>query len=225
MSEGIKYNQRVLVLGETGSGKSELLNHLFSTLRCQRILLDTKGGEWGIAGVEPVTAVEDIDWKAPVIHFVAQTDDPAELEPIFATARDRKQPISICAHEMGDLCNFNAQGTPPAISSYISKARAWGGGFMGGSQRPVEMPVRGKTEVQHVFVVVPPQGDDELQAIARIGLGLSKNELRELLRRVQQEHGDHSFVWFRKGVQEPLICKPLPEHLRKRTIVQRKTPA
>jgi hypothetical protein len=221
----IAYHQRVLVLGETRSGKSELLNHLFSTLRCQRILLDTKGGEWGIPGVEAVHSVEEFDWTAPIIHFVTQTDDPMEIDPVFAIARERKRPISICAHEMGDLCNFNAQRTPPNVSSYISKGGAWGCGFMGGSQRPVEMPVRGKTEVQHVFVVVPPQGDNELAAIAGIGIGVSKTQLQEMLKRAQADHGEHSFIWFRKGYYEPLICKPLPEHLRNATIVRRKTPA
>jgi hypothetical protein len=224
VSEGIVYHQRVLVLGETRSGKSELLNHLFSTLRCQRVLLDTKGGEWGVPGIQPVRSVEEIDWQQPIIHFITQTDDPEEIDGLFAVARTRRH-LSICVHEMGDLCNFRAQKTPPNVSAYISKGGAWGCGFMGGSQRPVEMPVRGKTEVQHIFVVVPPQGDDELQAIARIGLGLSKNELRDLLHRVQDEHGQHSFVWFRKGAGAPIVCKPLPEQLRKATVVRRLTPA
>lgn len=224
MSEGIAYNERVLVLGQTGSGKSELLNHLFSNLRCQRLLLDTKGGEWSIPGVEPATAVEEIDWKQPIIHFVTQTDDPGEIDPLFEAARTRRH-LSICVHEMCDLCNYRAQSTPPHVSAYLSKGRAHGLGLIGGSQRPVEMPVRGRSEVQHVFIVVPKLGRDDVAAEAGLGIGMDARELGDLVDKVDAEHGEHSFIWFRKGARGYQICPPLPEHLRNKTIVRRMTPA
>lgn len=224
MSEGIVYHQRVLVLGQTRSGKSELLNHLFSNLKCQRVLLDTKGGEWGVPGVEPVTAVEEIDWREPIIHFITQTDDPEEIDGLFAIARTRRH-LSVCVHEMGDLCNFHASRTPANVSAYLSKGGAYGLGLMGGSQRPVEMPVRGRTEVQHVFIVVPRMGEPDVRAMAELGIGISARELGPLIDQVERDYGPHSFLWFRKGAKGWTICKPLPDHLRKHTIVQRKTPA
>jgi hypothetical protein len=224
VSEGIVYNDRVLVLGQTGSGKSELLNHLFSTFSCQRLLLDTKGGEWGVPEVEPTTVVEEIDWSAPIIHFVTQTDDPMEVDGIFEIARRRRH-LTICVHEMCDLCNYSAQRTPPNVSAYLSKGRAHGLGLLGGSQRPVEMPVRGRSEVQHVFVVVPRMGAEDVQAISRIGIGIDPKALGDLIDQVEEQAGEHSFIWFRKGARGHTIHRPLPEQLRARTSVERRTPA
>lgn len=224
MSDGITYNDRVLVLGQTGSGKSELLNHLFTALKCQRVLLDTKGGEWAVPGVEPARAVEEIDWTQPIIHFITQTDDPMEVDGIFEVARRRRH-LSICVHEMCDLCNYSAQKTPPNVSAYLSKGRAHGLGLMGGSQRPVEMPVRGRSEVQHVFIVVPRLGREDVNAEAGLGIGIGAKELGALVDQVDAEHGEHSFIWFRKGARGYTVCKPLPEQLRAKTIVQRRTPA
>jgi hypothetical protein len=218
VSGGLSYKQRTLVLGQTRSGKSELANHLFSVIRCQRVLIDTKGGEWEVDGVEPVRSPEAIDWTAPVIHYVSQSDDPAELDPIFA-ALLRRQQATVCVHELGDLCGFNPQRTPPNISRYISQGGAMGLGLIGASQRPVEMPVRGRTEAQQVFVMVPRLGGDDLRAIASLGLSMEAKELGQLLDRVMAEHGRHSFVWFTRG-EGYTICPPLPEDVRARSIVR-----
>ena len=224
MSDGIAYNDRVLVLGQTGSGKSELLNHLVSTLRCQRLILDTKGGEWAVPGVDAVSDVEAIDWRQPIIHFVTQTDDPGEIDPLFAAARQRRH-LTVCVHEMCDLCNYNAHRTPPNVSAYLSKGRAHGLGLIGGSQRPVEMPVRGRSEVQHVFIFPPRLGQDYVKAMANLGIGMDANTLGGLIDDVERQHGKHSFLWFKKGARGFKVSPPLPEHLRRQTVVRRMTPA
>ena len=61
----IRFNDRVLALGSTGSGKSELLNVLFSRMRggAQRLLVDTKR-EFAIEGVNLVLELLD----QPVFH-------------------------------------------------------------------------------------------------------------------------------------------------------------
>jgi len=42
---GVRYHERAFFAGPTESGKSELLNFVFSGFRCQRLLYDTKGHE------------------------------------------------------------------------------------------------------------------------------------------------------------------------------------
>jgi hypothetical protein len=126
---------------------------------------------------------------------------------------------------MCDLCNYSAQRTPPNVSAYLSKGRAHGLGLLGGSQRPVEMPVRGRSEVQHVFVVVPRMGAEDVQAISRIGIGIDPKALGDLIDQVEEQAGEHSFIWFRKGARGHTIHRPLPEQLRARTSVERRTPA
>lgn len=224
MSEGIKYNDRVLVLGQTGSGKSELLNHLFSNMRCQRLLIDTKEDEWIVEGVEPAHSLEEIDWTQPIIHFAQEGDELDELDRVFAAARTRRG-LSVCVHELCDLCNYQAAATPTNINALLSKGRNKGLGLLGGTQRPVNVPMRAKTEVQHVFIIVPKLGDDDVREMAGLGIGMSGGkELGALIDKVDSEHGDYSFLWFRKGARGYQICPPLPEHLRRQSIVRLRAP-
>lgn len=219
--EGIEYRQRVFVVGQTRSGKSELLNHLFSEVRCQRLLLDTKGGEWTIEGVEPVSDPDAIDWREPIIHYVTPTDDLDEIERLFSICCRRRN-LCVCVHELGDLCGFNANRTPPSVSAFISKGGAHGRGLFAGSQRPVEMPVRASSEAQHVFVMTPRMMDRDLKAIANLGIGTEHWELGRMVDEAEEAHGPYSFIWFPKGARaEVTVWEPLPEHVRAGIIVRR----
>lgn len=219
--QGIAYNQRVFVAGQNRSGKSEFVNYLFSNFRCQRFLLDTKGGEWTIAGVEPTTDAAAIDWREPIIHFVTQTSEVEEIDEIFQVLNTR-QNISVCVHELGDLCGHSTNRTPASVNRYYSQGGAWGRGIIGASQLPVDMPKRAKTEAQHVFTFVPPLTEDDLKTIARMLAGIDAAELKTLIEETEREHGQYSFLWFQKSARaEPVAYPPLPEHLRKQIIVKR----
>jgi hypothetical protein len=219
MSEGIRYNDRALVLGQTGSGKSELLNHQFSAIRCQKLLLDTKE-EWTIPGLEQTSAVEAIDWSAPVIHYVPATSRREEIDELFQVCYGRRH-LVVCVHELADLCEYEASRTPQFVKDYYSKGRAHGLGLLGASQRPFEMPKRAKTEAQHVFVVVPRLDEDDHNTIARLA-GRPPRELADLIDQVLASHGRHSFLWFDRVQQTMVVCPPLPEHVRSQSIVRRR---
>lgn len=219
--QGIEYNQRVFVAGQTRSGKSEFLNLLFSQFRCQRFLLDTKGGEWRVPNVEPTTDAAEIDWREPIIHFVTQTSEVEEIEELFGALNGRRDLVA-CVHELGDLCGHSTNRTPPAVNRYLAQGGAWGRGLLGASQLPVDMPKRAKTEVQHIFTFAPPLGRDDLQTIAKMISGIKADELKAMLEEAEREFGRHTFIWFPKGAGgEPTIYPPLPKHLRDRIIVKR----
>src|SRR4051812_32409210 len=133
----VAYNDRVLVLGSTGSGKSEVLNYLSAMLRCQRLLLDTKD-EFVVPGVEPVSSVDAIDWSQRTVHV----RPPATVHPT-CTSKTNPEPhcgrcfdcyfkaayyapnaLVVVVHELGDVCDYNAGRTPKWFNSYVSKGRA-----------------------------------------------------------------------------------------------------
>jgi hypothetical protein len=219
---GIAYNDRTLVLGYTGSGKSELLNHHFSAIRCQKILVDSKD-EFFIEGVEPVRDPAELDWEQPVLHYVASTGERDEYNELFE-ACFRRRFLVVCVHEHGDLCEFHPTATPRFVRLYLTQGRAHGLGLLGGSQRPVEMPKRARTEVQHVFLFVPKLDAEDHDVVAKI-VHLSPADLSQLVEETQAEHGMHSFLWFNKESRELIKCPPLPEQVRRRTIVGRHTVA
>jgi hypothetical protein len=220
---GIRYNDRSLVLGQTRSGKSELLNVIFSSFQAQRVLVDTKD-EWAISGVPRVADVDAIDWRAPVIHFASERGDPAEFDELFDRAYRQRGPMVVAVHELGDLCDYQPNRTPPAFRRYLSMGAAHGLGLLGASQRPVEMPRRARTEAEHVFAVVPRLDPDDVAVVARM-MNLPPERLGRDLDELQQAHGLHSFLWFDRRSRSLAGYQPLPASWRRRSIVQRRGPS
>jgi energy-coupling factor transporter ATP-binding protein EcfA2 len=232
--DGVRYNDRVLVLGSTGSGKSEVLNYLLARLRNQRLVLDTKD-EFAIPGAEPVRNVHSIDWEAErTIHFQTAPDaDPSctsKSRPkvwcgrcfdcVFASSYYQRN-LTVCVHELGDVCEFNAGRTPRWFNAYISKGRARGDGLYMGSQRPMSVPTRALGESEHVFMVgdrfLVPQ---DHQKVAE-AMGQNPNRLAALIDKTQAELGGepdengrtHAFLWFNRRRRTVTACPPLPpEH-------------
>lgn len=219
---GVRYNERVFVAGPTESGKSELLNVLFSQFRCQRLLVDTKGHEWAIADVEPISDPAMIDWGQPVIHYVTASTELGEIEELFSRAGERRD-IVVCVHELGDLCGFSTNRTPESVNRYLTQGGANGRGFLGASQLPVDMPKQARAQVQHIFTMVPAIAEDHLKVVCGMVEGISPREMRAELEAVQREQGDHSFIHWPKGaLQEPTSYPPMPAWMREKSIVTRR---
>jgi hypothetical protein len=217
----IRSNDRTLVLGFTQSGKSELVNHLLSGLRCQRVIVDTKN-EWTVAGVEPVTDPAAIDWRAPVIHAVIEPGDLDACDRLFRDAYQRPYPVVVAAHELADLCDYQPNRTPAGLRRYLSMGATGGKGLLGASQRPVEMPKRGRTEADHIFMFVPKVDDDDLAEAAKMIPGVNTAELAAELDSLHEQGGAWSFLWFDRRTRELAPYMPLSEVLRSRTIVRRR---
>lgn len=220
-SPGIAYNGRSLALGITGSGKSELLNLQFSAFRCQRALYDSKD-EFTIPGVDRITGdVDALDWRQPVVHFVPGEDNRDDAQRFFAAAFARPGALVVCAHELGDLCDYNANAAPPAVKRYFVQGRALGKGILGGSQRPVGMPKQALTEAGDIFLFVPRLANADLETIAK-ELGLGADELAGHIDRTLERFGEHSFIRWNRRARSLVACPPLPDHERRRTSVWRR---
>lgn len=227
---GIRFTDRVLVLGQNGSGKSELINYICSTgYRCQRIVLDTKD-EFVIPGVEPVHKPQLIDWTLPVIHYVDDRGDIREYDQLFKLFMQRKRGrvmgpktygLVVCVHELADLCGDQPGATPPWVNAYIRKGRAHGLGLLAGSQRPVNMPKAARTEAHHVFAFAPGFDPDDRQVVAKL-MSIPEPQLESELERAAalSPTGEHAYIWFDKRARRRVIRPPLPDSLRRRSIIR-----
>jgi hypothetical protein len=216
----IRFNDRILVLGPSQSGKSEVLNLLFSDLTggAQRVLLDTKG-EFAIADVQPVSEVSAIDWSAPIIHYRDRGID-GEMQELCAAVFARRR-ITLCVHELSDVCDYNAGKTPAAFNAICSKGAGLGVGMWGGSQRPYEIPSRAKSEPLHVFIVVPRfMLEQDIKSAAQ-AINRPHQELSNMLDELQATLGDYSFLHFDRRAGTLEACEPLSEAERARIIVAR----
>lgn len=228
------YHDRVLALGFTGSGKSELLNVMFSQLRTQKLLVDSKH-EFAIRDtraehdetraadelpqlLEPVHDPGAIDWTQPVIHYRPATTTAAEYDELFEACFRRD--LVVCVHELADVCEENPNRAPRHFSRYCAQGRARGLGLLAGSQRPVNMPKRALTEAQHFYYFVPPLTADDHDLVAR-HMGQDPAWLRMQLDNKHAELGDYAYLQYERTTRELAARPPLPEHLRARNIVTR----
>lgn len=214
----VRYNERALVLGSTGSGKSEVLNVLSAGLRCQRLVLDTKD-EFAVPGIEPVRDVDAIDWSQRTVHYQTAPDaGPDEFDDVFRACYYRPGALTVIVHELGDICEFNANRTPRWFNAYISKGRARGKGLYMGSQRPQSIPTRALGESEHVFMVGERFLVPQDHAKVADAMGQDPRELARTIDHVQAELGEpadpqgrtHAFLWFQRGRRQVVACPPLP---------------
>jgi hypothetical protein len=219
----VEYNDRAFVVGQTASGKSELINHLFTTIRSQRLLVDTKD-EFSIEGVEPVRSAAAIDWQQPIIHYIDNDGGADEFDELFSACCLRRR-LTVFVHELADICEHQPNRTGRYVNAYITKGARHGRGLVGGSQLPVRVPTSAKTEAQHVFAFVPPLvRRDDLAAVAG-PMGLGADELAAELVGLQEELGEHSFLWWDMRARALTRWGPLPDAMRARIIVSRTTVA
>jgi hypothetical protein len=219
--EGLRYNDRVFVGGRSRSGKSELINLFLSSLRGQWVLIDSKP-EFAIPDVEPVRSADELDFSERIIHYVpSATAGPDEFDAVFERCYRAAGHRTVALHELGDACDYRAQKVGRWVNAYISKGGAKGKGFIGGSQRPVDIPVRAYSEAEHIFYVVPRLVRDSDHKTLAGPIPLSPDELGAELHATQAEHGLHSFLWWDSRARELTRWDPLPEDLRSRIIVQR----
>jgi len=213
-----RFNERLFAAGSTGSGKSELINLLFSRVRCQRVLVDTKPEFW-IPDVEPTRSIAELDWRQPVIHYQDATGDLDEYDELFCQALGRRN-VVVCCHELADLCDDQPNRTPKYVRAYIRKGNIRGCGLLGASLRPVGMPRVSRTEAQHVIVFNPRVDEDDRKVLAK----MTERPLADLdaaLERAYQLGDEHSFAWFDRPGRTLRVSGPLPDHIRAQIIVQR----
>jgi energy-coupling factor transporter ATP-binding protein EcfA2 len=223
MNQGIRWHDRVFVVGYTGSGKSEVLNLLFSQLRNQKLLLDTKP-EFTIPGVQPVSRVPDIDWSQPIIHYRDLANSLEDYDELFYEAHHRRN-FTVCCHELADLCEDQPNRAPEWVRKSLRKGNVFGNGVLGGTQRPVGMPRQGRTEAQHVIYMVPQLDPDDHQIVAKM-MQRTVPELDRLLGEASQLAPDpnepvYSAVWFDRRAGQVTLVPPLPAHVRRRILVRR----
>lgn len=223
MSGGLRYNDRAIILGQTRSGKSELLNSLWSGFRSQRVLLDTKD-EWHVANVPPSTSVDEIDWRSPVIHFASESHDVSEFDALFYAAYRQRGPMTIAVHELADLCDYQPNRTPPGLQAYLSKGAAHGLGLLSASQRPRQIPTRARSEVEHVFVMARQPDPRDRAEVAEL-LGMEPEALTREIGEIHERLGEHAFLYRNRRTGERTAWEPLSPAVRAQSLVSRRVPA
>jgi len=218
------YNDRLYALALTRSGKSEILNVMFSGVACQRLLLDPKP-EFYVPGLDPVHTPEGIDWNTGLIHYQPQPgSDCAQYEQIFADAWTRNA-LLICIHELAALVDYQPGRAGRYMVSYCAQGGAKGKGLLAGTTRPFLVPTAAIAEATHVLVL-PPQlaREDDMKAAAAAMAPVNDQPFtRHDLAAEMTQLPRYGFLWKdRRQEGSPLHSfPPLTPEMRARSIVKR----
>lgn len=204
----IRQGQRVLAVGMTGEGKSQMLAHLFAVHTGQRLLVDVQDHyELGPGAGEDAISVEKvsaIDWRARTIRFVPRRLTAAEFDELYRAIYAQGNVLVWLDEALGPT---TAHSTPLWLRRVITQGRKRRITHMAATQRPhgIERTLVNQSEHAFVFRLVDP---DDIQTMS-YRLGMSARELATELGVLPQ----WGFLYHELGQREVQRFPPLPAGL------------
>jgi hypothetical protein len=202
---GISYNDRVLIVGKTQSGKTTLARKLAAGFTGARIVVNDPKGMLDF-GVPIVRDPRQLDPAARLVHYVPVTLERRPYAVFYEHVWHLAGPTWLWDDEGAATTTGNY--APIYSDVYQQQGAAHGKGRGVLTQRPVDIRPNLRTEAEHVIVFVPPPAWPDLRVLA-LEFGRDPGELQRFMRDLQAHEGDHSFVWWHRGTGELAACAPL----------------
>jgi hypothetical protein len=177
----ILLGQRVLFVGDTGTGKSEGLLGLFAEHTGQRILIDPQDhyllGPDALAEDPPPLELDDpakIDWRHRTIRYVPKrAGDRREMDRLHA-AIFRHGRVFVACDEAEDVAPSQGGGSPTWVRKAYKQGRKVRLTMGAATQRPVGVDRAVINQAEHAFVF-PMSDPDDLKVISyRLGLSVAQ---------------------------------------------------
>lgn len=198
----IRLGHRIFIVGDTGTGKSELLMHLFAVYGGQRVLIDVNDhlelGPDALAEEPAPLRVSDssrIDWRHRTIHYVPHRGDRHEYNRLHA-AIFRRGKLFVACDELEDVAPSVGAGAPVFVKKAAKQGRKYRITYGSATQRPVGVEPSFRNQAEHCFCF-PISDRDDLHVIA-IRFGMSVHELAHELAQL----GPHEYLRHTKGERD-----------------------
>lgn len=211
----LRFNDRVLIVGKTQSGKSTFARYLFGRMTgARRVCVNVKGRV--DVGVPPVSDPAAIDWSSPVVNFVPASFDRDVFEELYQRIRVVGGPTVVWLDEAYGVTKSNY--APDALLIVQQQGAELGIGHLVCSQRPYNIAVPLRSEAEHVYMFVPPGTFRDIECLAeevgeQDGHAFTGRDLRDRLRALGEREGPHSFLWYCRATGELTDCAPIPAPL------------
>lgn len=206
----IRSNERVSVVGKTGSGKTEATKKLVWEPFDNVIFLDWKWHHYAELNAPVVRSIEDVEEAL----FPAREDEEV-TKFVFAPQRKdlemwdrlcylawKKTNVHIIADELKGL--YQQDGNTKPITdwheSIMTRGRVRGVGMTGTTQRPKKIPMEALSESEHFFIFKLNLHDDRKRMAEIVG-----KEYVDKIRNLQ----NYEFLYYNTSMDDPIMCEPL----------------
>lgn len=205
--ERIRHNDRVLIVGINGGGKSVLARHLAEQFPRSRLTVVDPKDDGIDLGVPPARSPAELDLAAPLSHYVPTELSDGEYSELFDRLWAARGPRVILLDE--SYGPTRAGYAPKGLRLIVQQGRRHDMGLIACTQRPVNIESTLRTEAQHVFIFVPHPPMLDLRTLAG-DMGLEPESLRRELAELLADEGEFSHLWYRRRRAELVRCAPLP---------------
>lgn len=201
---GIRYEDRVLVVGATDTGKSTLAKRIFLSAAAPRLVVDPGDSEitGSIPGVVTFSDPNHIPRDAATSRFLPV--DPADRDAynrLYERIFRQLFPIYVWLDEPDQAAP--STGWPRWVNTTVVQGRKRMIGHLTCSTRPVHLMRSIRGSAKHVIVFDLPSRDD-LRAIADdvgVPLGVLESAVHSL--------DEHGFAWLDRRAKALTVCPAL----------------
>jgi energy-coupling factor transporter ATP-binding protein EcfA2 len=202
---------RVLIVGQTGKGKTTLAEYIVGHLQpCRTIIFDAKE-EWadGHFGYPAARTVEQLAaaLHQPVVHFIPSSLEHDELEEACWLVWITPGPYIWLIDETSAFTNANY--CPRGLKLGVTQGRKQRKLILALTQRLAESHPVFRSQAEHVIVLVPTPIELDLKAIAS-AIRRDPETIRRELESLHKESGDYSHLWYVLDGDELRRMAPAP---------------
>lgn len=208
-SRGIRLEDRILIAGQTGKGKTTLARYLVERLQPIRVIVFDPKDALEFPGVEKCRTLEQLTrhLRDPLVHYVPSGFDRDQLEEACQIVWETPGPYVWWVEDVAELTNPGY--CPAGLRLCAVAGRAKKKMLIVTIQRLAETHPVFRSQSEHIFIFVPPPILLDLRTVAG-NIGREAFDLDRQLRELQEEHGLYSHLWFVRDTDELRRCAPLP---------------
>jgi hypothetical protein len=210
----IRFNDRIAIFGQTGTGKTILAHYIFRTVKVRLPSDKRPEGQWrlcidvtdsifddALAFYDPLNIPWDLSSSLRYVPNMSSTESEQDFNDLY---------LGIMAH--GDVWVWldeanevsSAHKTIPGLRQVLLQGRKFQIGHCAVTPRPVDISRSIFTQSQHLFIFPLTDNDDRTRVAKNIGL--EPDELEEVMATMP----DFGFLWYDVRSRTLLELPPIP---------------